>query len=161
MREIYKIEMLEDGTVQIGAPSAGEMFSFVHVSDSHLRVPRADLPWTGELADAMLEVVDRTNAAAPDLVVFTGDMLDSFAPDNIAYIKGIFERFDAPVHCQSPNSGILFLGSCLSTQSTRIQSDRRLRQRIGGSRVCRTLMKARPCRDASVSPPRGWWRRGA
>ena len=98
MRGIYKIEMLEDGTVQIGAPSAGEMFSFVHVTDSHLRVPRADLPWTGELADAMLEVVDRTNAAAPDLVVFTGDMLDSFTPDNIAYIKGIFERFDAPVH---------------------------------------------------------------
>ena len=52
----YKVEMLAAGTIRIGAPGAAELFSFVQLSDSHLRVPRADLPWTGELAQAMLEV---------------------------------------------------------------------------------------------------------
>ena len=64
----YKVEMLADGTIRIGAPGAAELFSFVQLSDSHLRVPQADLPWTGELAEAMLEVVRRANALQPDFI---------------------------------------------------------------------------------------------
>ena len=94
----YKVEMLAAGTIRIGAPGAAELFSFVQLSDSHLRVPRADLPWTGELAQAMLEVVRRANALQLDFIAFTGDMLDSFSPENLGYIKDIFERFKAPVY---------------------------------------------------------------
>ena len=93
-----EIEVSDDGTVQIGDPGAAELFSFVHLADSHLRVPHPELPWTRELADRMSEVVEKANALEPDFVVFTGDTLDSFTPDNIAYLKEVFARFHAPVH---------------------------------------------------------------
>ena len=94
----YKVEMCADGTIRIGASDAAELFSFVQLSDSHLQVPRADLPWTGERVEAMLEVVRRANALQPDFIAFTGDMLDSFTPENLGYIKDLFARFKAPVY---------------------------------------------------------------
>ena len=92
-----QIRVDDDGTVHIGDPGAAELFTFVHLADSHLRRPDPDLPWTQDLADRMSKAVNRTNALDPDFVAFTGDALDSFTPDNLAYLKATVARFRAPV----------------------------------------------------------------
>ena len=82
----YKIE-----TVQVpikNLPSGLENFKIVQLSDLHLGS-------YGENYPGITRLVNEVNSLHPDLIVFTGDMVNNFAAETLPWIK-TFQQLNAP-----------------------------------------------------------------
>jgi predicted MPP superfamily phosphohydrolase len=85
--EIFQVEIAERTLALQRLPARLEGLTIVHLSDMHM---------SGRISiDFFHEMVDRTNALAPDLIAITGDIVDS--AECLEWIVPTLSRLNAPL----------------------------------------------------------------